>query len=80
MTENLLQKLEERIMGLVSELENTRKELTRFKQENFVLRNEKGNYSAKLQELISLLNVVEIDTPVMSLESESQVREHSMTD
>lgn len=63
MTENLLQKLEEKMLTLLSELENVRSELNRVKQENSYLRVEQANYSKKLQGLISLLESDSNDMP-----------------
>ncbi|MEO8400987.1 MAG: hypothetical protein ABI597_04215 [Gammaproteobacteria bacterium] len=63
MTENLLQKLEEKMLTLLSELENVRSELNRVKQENSYLRVEQANYSKKLQGLISLLDSESNDMP-----------------
>lgn len=57
-TENLLQKLEERVMILLSEIEDLRKEVDRLTNENKLYSNEKENHSRKLQDLISLLDAV----------------------
>ncbi len=56
MTDNLLQKLEERMMTLLAELENLRKESSRLKQENQTLKTEHSDYIKKLQNLVSLLD------------------------
>lgn len=58
MTENLLQKLEEKMMMLLSEVEGLRKENQRLGQENVVLRVEKESHAKKLQDLIALLDAV----------------------
>ncbi len=55
MTDGLLQKLEEKLLALVQELDGLRKELNLRKQENSILKTEKFNYTKRLQELISLL-------------------------
>ncbi len=67
MTENLLQKLEEKMMILLAELENLRREVSQLKQENNGLRAEYSNHVKKLQNLVSLLDSLEIaDTRVMA--------------
>lgn len=59
MTENLLQKIEEKVMILVTELEDLRKEMQKVKQENAILKSEKVSYAQKLQGLISLLESID---------------------
>jgi regulator of replication initiation timing len=59
MTDNFLQKLEEKVMVLLTELEVLRKEHTQLKQENANLKLEKQNHAKKLQGLISLLDSLE---------------------
>jgi len=56
MTDNLLQKLEERTMAVLSELEKMRHEFKQLKHENFSLRTEKESNERKLQDLLSLLD------------------------
>lgn len=56
MTENLLQKLEERMMMVLSEVEVLRKEVQHLHQENSTLRFEKESNTQKLQGLVSLLD------------------------
>ncbi len=56
MTETLLQKLEEKTMNILTELENLRNELKQLKHENFSLRSEKDNNTRKLQDLMALLD------------------------
>ena len=56
MTENLLQKLEEKTMNILTELERVRGELKQLKHENLSLRSEKENSTRKLQDLMSLLD------------------------
>ncbi len=55
MTENLLQKLEEKTMTILAELEKLRGEVKNLKQENASLRTEKETSSRKLNDLVSLL-------------------------
>lgn len=66
MTENLLQKLEEKMMMLLSEVEDLRKDVQRISHENSALRFEKENNSKKLQDLISLLDSVSAMDNAMS--------------
>lgn len=76
MTDSLLQKVEEKVMTLVTELENlrkelqhTRSELTHARQENSLLKSEKINYIEKMQNLVSLLDAVDADvTPAATHE------------
>jgi regulator of replication initiation timing len=66
MTENLLQKLEERMVTLLSEIEDLRNEVQRLTQENFSLKNQSQHSTKKLQDLISLLDAVHvIERPVV---------------
>lgn len=58
MTENLLEKLEEKMMALLSEVEDLRKDVSRLNHENHVLKAEKDNSGKKLHDLISLLDSV----------------------
>lgn len=58
MTEDLLQKLEEKMMALFSELEDARKEVTRLASENAFLKAEKESHSKKLHDLLSLLDAI----------------------
>ena len=60
MTENLLQKLEEKMMTLLSEVEDLRKEVNRLNMESASLKMERENHGRKLQELIGLLDTVSI--------------------
>ena len=64
-TENLLQKLEEKVMLMLAEVEDLRKELRSMEEENVNLRAERDglrsqmeNNSNKVGELIELLNTV----------------------
>lgn len=58
MTENLLQKLEEKMMLLVSEIEEAHKEIERLSHENSGLKVERDRHTKKLHDLIALLDVV----------------------
>ncbi len=60
MTENLLQKLEEKVMTLLMELDGARKEVSRLKQENMALRNHQSDHVKKLQNLVSLLDSMDV--------------------
>lgn len=69
MTENLLQKLEEKMMLLLSEIEDSRQEIKKLKEENGMLRIEveqraiqKSTHEKKLQDILSLLESVAADT------------------
>jgi len=67
MTDNSLLKLEEKIMALLSTLENLRSEAHQLKQENAAFKAEKINNTKRLQELVDLLDSVD---PVTSQEVE----------
>lgn len=58
MTENLLQKLEEKMMVLLTEIEDLRKDNLRLNNENAFLKVEREKHTKKLQDLISLLDAV----------------------
>lgn len=60
MTENLLLKLEEKTMILLSEVEDLRKQVQFISQENTALKMEKETHSRKLQDLIGLLDTVQV--------------------
>ena len=62
MTENFLQKLEEKVMVLLTELESLRKENNQLKQESANLKAERHNHAKKIQGLISLLDSLEVTT------------------
>lgn len=66
MTENLLQKLEEKMVMLISEVEDLRKEIQHLNHENSMLRVERENHAKKLQDLISLLDTVSITPNTMT--------------
>ncbi|MBX3710182.1 MAG: hypothetical protein KIT56_03860 [Gammaproteobacteria bacterium] len=72
MTENLLQKLEEKMMVILTEVESSRteieglhREIQRLSQENSMLRAERDNHSKKLTDLISLLDTVSVPDNMM---------------
>lgn len=58
MTENLLQRLEEKMVTLISEVEELRNQVQRLASENASLQSEKEHHGRKVQELISLLDSV----------------------
>lgn len=58
LTENLLYKLEEKMMMLLSDAESMRQQIHRLQQENAALRQEKDGHTRKLQDLVSLLDSV----------------------
>ncbi|OGT58027.1 MAG: hypothetical protein A3F14_03700 [Gammaproteobacteria bacterium RIFCSPHIGHO2_12_FULL_43_28] len=58
MTENLLQKLEEKMVTILTEIESLRTDMQRLQRENASLKSEKEANSGKLQDLISLLDSV----------------------
>lgn len=60
MTELLLQKLEERMMLLLSEIEDLRKEVINLRSESSNLKSEKESNSKKLSDLLSLLDAVNV--------------------
>lgn len=60
MPENLLQKLEEKMMMLISEVEGLRKENYRLNHENSSLKTEKENHTKKIQEFLALLDAVNV--------------------
>lgn len=57
-TENLLQKLEEKMMALLAELERVRQDNQLLSQENTQLKNERENDANSVKGLISLLDSV----------------------
>ncbi len=65
MTEMLMQKLEEKTMNVLTELERLRGELKQLKHENYSLRTEKETNTRKLQDLMSLLDATSFsDAPI----------------
>lgn len=68
---DLLQKVEEKVLVLLIELENLRTEVNSLKYENANLKISQSNQLQKLQGLVSLLNVLEAnsDPTVVQMES-----------
>jgi regulator of replication initiation timing len=66
MTENLLQKLEEKMMVLLTELEDLRREIQRLNHENSFIRIERETHAKKLADLISLLDTISSADNVMA--------------
>lgn len=64
MTDTLIQTLEEKVMLLLTELEDLRFEVQQLKQENNQFKTEKAHYTQKLQGLISLLDSSEVEMNV----------------
>lgn len=62
MTDNFLQKLEEKVMVLLTELESLRKELNQLRNENANLKTERASHAKKLQGLVSLLDSLEAES------------------
>ncbi|HEU5280741.1 MAG TPA: hypothetical protein VFU82_02010 [Gammaproteobacteria bacterium] len=69
MTEQMLQKLEEKMMMLLGEVEDLRKMVDRLQQENTSLKQEntgikfdRENHTRKLEDLLSMLDTM--NTPV----------------
>lgn len=70
MTENLLQKLEEKMMVLLTEVESLRQEVKQLHGENTSLKNEKeqhamavSQHEKKLRDLLSLLDAINVVEP-----------------
>ena len=62
LTENLLYKLEEKMMALMSDAEGMRQQIQRLQQENVALKQEKETHTRKLQDLVSLFDSVNPST------------------
>ncbi len=60
MTDTLIQKLEEKVMMLLTELDDLRFEVQQLKHENANFKAEKNNYTKRLQELIAMLDSAEM--------------------
>jgi regulator of replication initiation timing len=75
MTENLLQKLEENMIIMLTEVEQLRKDVFRLNQENAALKIErqlqdtaKQNHEKKLQDLVALLDSVKVvEKPITNM-------------
>ena len=64
MADNLLQKIEERVLALLNELEGMRSEIVKLRNENAILRDDHGTHVEKLEGLIALLDVLDYsDSP-----------------
>ena len=73
MTESLIQKIEEKVMALMTELEQLRKEHTQVKHENAAMKADKQDAAKKMQGLISLLDTLESSSDsVISFESHAK--------
>ncbi|MCD6039491.1 MAG: hypothetical protein K0S27_891 [Gammaproteobacteria bacterium] len=64
MTDDFLKKLEEKVMALLTELEDLRFDVQQLKQENSDLKVEKLHYTQRLQGLISLLDSIDAEMEV----------------
>lgn len=60
MTDNLLQKLEEKMMMVISEVEELRKENQRLNHKNAMLELARENHVKKMQDLIGLIDAIAI--------------------
>ena len=60
MTNNLLQTVEEKVMMVLAEVESLRQEVMMLRQENLVLKTEQNNGVKRLQGLVSLLDVLDV--------------------
>jgi regulator of replication initiation timing len=58
MTENLLVKLEEKMIMLIAEVEDLRKQVQYLMHENNTLKSEKANHIQKLHDLIGLIDTI----------------------
>lgn len=65
MTDNLLQKLEERTMMLLAEVETLRNRVLSLTRENSELKTEYNTYTKKVRELVSLVESLEIETDTL---------------
>lgn len=71
MMDNLIQKLEEKVVLLITEMENLRKENAQLRQENVTLKSSKGDFSKKMQGLLSMLDTLDVtQTPKIVNEPE----------
>ncbi|MDX1901662.1 MAG: hypothetical protein SFW66_06615 [Gammaproteobacteria bacterium] len=61
MTDNLLQKLEERTMMLLTEIESLRNRVSVLTRENTELKSEYNTHMKKVRELIALVESLDID-------------------
>ena len=77
-TENLLLKIEEKVVALLSEIENLHGQIRQLKLENLELKAIEGNHAAKLEGLIFLLDVFEVKESQVNAEVESSVVDDSV--
>lgn len=71
MTENLLEKLEEKMMLLLAELEDAHKEIHHLLQENNTFKQEKEKHSQKLADILSLLESAHVAEKTVEIEQSS---------
>ena len=67
MTENLLQKLEEKMMLLLAEIEDSRKEIQYLQHKNLLLEAQQDKYAEKISDLISILDTLPADNTTTSV-------------
>ena len=58
LTEELLYKLEQKLMTLLSDAESMQHQIQRLQQENSALKQEKESHTRKLHDLVSLLDSI----------------------
>lgn len=71
MTDQLFQKLEEKMMALLAELESSRKQIQALQQENFQLKNEHSQHSKKLQSLLEVLDTLQVADVALQVQEEA---------
>jgi regulator of replication initiation timing len=69
MTDNLLQKLEEKVITIVTELEGLQKVVIQLRSENSSLKADKENFATKLHNLVSLLDTIDTPSQVQNIET-----------
>lgn len=79
MTENLLQKLEDKITLLITEMEALRDEIKYLRYKKSSLQLEKSNSSKRLQGLISMLNAADLDLPTAHAKNETKSEAEDVT-
>lgn len=65
MTDNLLEKFEEKMMAMVAELESMRREVKHLRQDNEKLKEDKNKYAKKIEEILYLFDA--LDAPGLEL-------------
>jgi regulator of replication initiation timing len=73
MTESLIQKIEDKVLLLLAEITNLRQEVSQLRSENTSLKAEQSDHTEKLQELVSLLDVLDDSHDAMKMEGLSVV-------